>query len=94
MVARILESDTFKIAATIPNHINIKQLSDTSFPPTQFEQQKTRTCVPHTPYIWVLKLASFTVGCMEQPRTRLVEIQATACFDIIVEIALSIRHFD
>lgn len=39
MVGRILESDIFKIAATISNHINIKQLSDTSIPPTQTETQ-------------------------------------------------------
>jgi len=37
MVGRILESDIFKIAATILNYINIRWLSDTSIPPTQTE---------------------------------------------------------
>ena len=39
MVGRILESDIFKIAAIISNHINIKQLSDTIIPPTQTKTQ-------------------------------------------------------
>ncbi|MEZ7771048.1 hypothetical protein O3682_06395 [Neisseria sp. 27098_8_112] len=45
-----------------------------------FEQQKTRACVPHTPYTSVLKFVpSAGRGCMAQPRVRLVGMQATAC---------------
>ena len=44
-----------------------------------FERQRTRTCVPHTPYTSVLRFCRPQVGCMAQPCTRLVEMQATAC---------------
>jgi len=43
------------------------------------EHQKTRACVPHTPYTSVLKFVPPQVGCVAQPRTQLVEMQAMAC---------------
>ena len=48
-----------------------------------FERQRTRTCVPHTPYTSVLRFCRPQVGCMAQPCTRLVEMQATACYGLL-----------
>ena len=45
-----------------------------------FERQRTRACVPHTPYTSVLKFVPPQEGGVEQPRTRSVEMQATTCY--------------
>ena len=56
--------------------------------PTTASGHRTRACVPHTPYTLVLKFVPSAgsktvlphpVGCVMQPRMRLVGMQATAC---------------
>ena len=58
---------------------------------TIVEWQRTRACVPHTPYTSVLKPVPPQVGCVVQPRTRLVEMQATACLNTVIPAQAGIQ---